>query len=49
MDHANAYLIEFSSEAKATTTITSDFTFQDKEATLQRPKLVKTKNQTEFF
>ncbi len=36
MDHANAHLIEFSSEVKATTTITSDFTFQDREATLQR-------------
>ena len=36
MDHSNAYLIEFSSEAKETKTITSDFTFQDREETLQR-------------
>ncbi|MCZ8196289.1 MAG: hypothetical protein O9267_01625 [Flavobacterium sp.] len=36
MDHATAHLIEFSSEAKETQIITSDFTFQDKEETLQR-------------
>ena len=36
MDHHNAHLIEFSSEVKETKTITSDFTFRDKEETLQR-------------
>ena len=36
MDHHNAHLIEFSTEVKETKTITSDFTFQDKEETLQR-------------
>lgn len=36
MDHSNAHLIEFSSEVKETKTITSDFTFQDREETLQR-------------
>lgn len=36
MDHSNAHLIEFSSEIKETKIITSDFTFQDKEETLQR-------------
>ena len=36
MDHSNAHLIEFSSEIKETKTITSDFTFQDREETLQR-------------
>lgn len=36
MDHSNAYIIEFSSEVKETKTISSDFTFQDKEETLQR-------------
>lgn len=36
MDHTTAHLIEFSSEAKETQIITSDFTFQDKEETLQR-------------
>lgn len=36
MDHATAHLIEFSSEVKETQIITSDFTFQDKEETLQR-------------
>ena len=35
MDHSNAHLIEFSSEVKETTTISSDYTFQDKEETLQ--------------
>lgn len=36
MDHSNAYIIEFSSEVKETKTISSDFTYQDKEETLQR-------------
>lgn len=36
MDHSNAHIIEFASEAKETQTITSNFTFQDKEETLQR-------------
>lgn len=36
MDHSNAYLIEFSSEVKDTKNISSDFTFQDREETLQR-------------
>jgi stalled ribosome rescue protein Dom34 len=36
MDHSNAHLIEFDSEIKETKTITSDFTFQDREETLQR-------------
>jgi len=36
MDHANAHLIEFSSELKETKIITSAFTFQDREETLQR-------------
>lgn len=36
MDHHNAHLIEFSTEVKETKIITSDFTFQDKEETLQR-------------
>jgi stalled ribosome rescue protein Dom34 len=36
MDHSNAYLIEFSSEVKETKNISSDFTFQDREETLQR-------------
>jgi stalled ribosome rescue protein Dom34 len=36
MDHSNAHLIEFSNEASETKTITSDFTFQDREETLQR-------------
>ena len=36
LDHSNAYLIEFSSEVKETKTIASDFTFQDREETLQR-------------
>lgn len=36
MDHSNAHLIEFTSEVKDTKTITSDFTFQDREETLQR-------------
>jgi len=36
LDHSNAYLIEFSSEVKETKMITSDFTFQDREETLQR-------------
>ncbi len=36
MDHLNAHIIEFSSDVKDTQTITSDFTHQDKEETLQR-------------
>lgn len=36
MDHANAHLIEFSDEMKATETISLDFDNQDKEETLQR-------------
>lgn len=36
MDHHNAHLIEFSTEVKETKIMTSDFTFQDKEETLQR-------------
>ena len=36
MDHANANLIEFSDEAKTTTTISLDFDNQDKDQTLQR-------------
>jgi stalled ribosome rescue protein Dom34 len=36
MDHSNAHLIEFDSEIKETKTITSDFTFQDREETLER-------------
>ncbi len=36
MNHSNAYLIEFSSEVKETKTITSDFSSQDKQETLQR-------------
>ena len=36
MDHSNAHLIEFDSEIKETKNITSDFTFQDREETLQR-------------
>jgi len=36
LDHSNAYLIEFTSEVKETKMITSDFTFQDREETLQR-------------
>lgn len=36
MDHHNANLIEFSTEVKETKIMTSDFTFQDKEETLQR-------------
>ena len=35
MDHSNAHLIEFSSEVKETKTISSDYTFQEKEETLQ--------------
>jgi hypothetical protein len=38
MDHSNAHLIEFDSKIKETKTITSDFTFQDREETLQRSK-----------
>ncbi len=36
LDHSNAHLIEFSSEVKEIQTISSDFTFQDREETLQR-------------
>jgi hypothetical protein len=36
MDHSKAYLIAFSSEVHQTQFIISDFTSQDKEATLQR-------------
>ena len=36
MDHSNANLIEFSSEAKATKTINSDFSYEDKVETLKR-------------
>ena len=36
MDHHKAHLIEFSTEVKETKIMTSDFTFQDKEETLQR-------------
>lgn len=36
MDHANAHLIEFSDEVKATETISLDFDNQDKDETLQR-------------
>jgi stalled ribosome rescue protein Dom34 len=36
MDHSMAHLIEFSSEVKETKTITSDFTFQDRNETLHR-------------
>jgi hypothetical protein len=36
MDHSNAHLIKFSSEVKETKTITSDFTYQDREETLRR-------------
>ncbi len=36
MDHSNAHLIEFSSEVKKTTTISSDYTFQDKGETFER-------------
>ena len=36
MDHLNAHIIEFSSDVKDPQTITSDFTHQDKEETLQR-------------
>lgn len=40
MDHSNAHLIEFSSEVKETTTISSDYTFQDKGETLERSENV---------
>ena len=36
MDHSNAHLIEFSSEAVDTKTITSDFSNEDKVETLKR-------------
>ena len=36
MDHSNAHLIEFSDQSKETTTITSDFTYEDKVETLKR-------------
>jgi len=36
MDHSNANLIEFSSEAEATKTINSDFSNEDKVETLKR-------------
>jgi hypothetical protein len=36
MDHSNAQLIEFGSEIEEIKTIVSDFTFQDREETLQR-------------
>jgi stalled ribosome rescue protein Dom34 len=36
MDHATAYLLEFSSEIHQTKTISCDFTFHDKVKTLQR-------------
>ncbi len=36
MDHSNAHLIEFSDEVKATKTITSDFSYEDKAETLKR-------------
>lgn len=36
MDHSEAHIIEFSGEAKETGTVKSDFTFEDKEETLQR-------------
>ena len=36
MDHSEAHIIEFSSEAKEIGTVKSDFTFEDKEETLQR-------------
>ena len=36
MDHANAHLVEFSDEVKATTTISLDFDNQDKDQTVQR-------------
>ncbi|MEN9928343.1 MAG: hypothetical protein RLZZ231_264 [Bacteroidota bacterium] len=36
MDHSVAHLIEFSAEVKATKTIKCDFSYTDKEQTLQR-------------
>lgn len=36
MDHSNAHLIEFSSEAKDTKTINSDFPNEDRKETLKR-------------
>ena len=36
MDHANANLMEFASGASKTKTLSSDFTFQDKEHSLSR-------------
>lgn len=36
MDHSMAHITEFDSEIQETKIITSDFTFQDREATLQR-------------
>lgn len=36
MDHSNAHIIEFASEVQETKTVTSDFTFEDREETLQR-------------
>ena len=36
MDHANAHLMEFTSDPMVTTTLSSDFTHQDKENSLGR-------------
>jgi hypothetical protein len=53
MDHSNANLIEFSSDAKETTTISSDFTSQDKGETLERSENVmhnkEQQKQTTFY
>jgi hypothetical protein len=40
MDHSTAHLIEFSNDAMQTKTITSDFTHEDKESTLERSEHV---------